>query len=455
MTAELKSLYDQKGKTWAQMQDVARKLKEGKELTPEENTQFDAWDNELKSITDKIAKIERAAQLEAQMNAAKLDPQPGNGSKQEPEKILKSHERKMIYMRGLTKGVETLSQEEKAVYTSMNRENEVFTKLFYGGNLSEEERTIVSNMQARAQSTSATAGGYSIPQGFIAKIESKLKYISPFFAEMQQGLTGEAESVFDVIRTETGNDLPFPTDDDTANTGELLAENTDAFANTTDLTLGQITLKAYKYSSKPMKASNELLNDTGIDLESRLVAALATRIARIANTHLTTGDNASKPQGTVTGATAGKTTASGTAITFPEVLELIHSVDPAYRMSPSVRFMFHDNILLYLKKLTIGSSTNDSRPLWQPGYAVGAPDTIDGFRYLINQDMASSVAVNNITMLFGDMKKYMVRLVSNYVVRRLNERFADLDQTAWLLFARLDGRYAQTAAIKKLTQAAT
>ena len=56
-------------------------------------------------------------------------------------------------------------------------------------------------------------------------------------------------------------------------------------------------------------------------------------------------------------------------------------------------------------------------------------------------------------MLFGDMKKYMVRLVSNHVVKRLDERFADYDQTAWLLFMRLDGRYAQTAAIKKMTQA--
>jgi HK97 family phage major capsid protein len=114
--------------------------------------------------------------------------------------------------------------------------------------------------------------------------------------------------------------------------------------------------------------------------------------------------------------------------------------------------MLNDLILAYLKKLTIGSA--DGRPLWAPGHAFGAPDTIDGFPYLINNDMASTVAVNNITMLFGDMKKYMIRQVNGYIVKRLDERFADFDQTAWLMFARFDGRFANTAAIKKLTQAA-
>jgi len=452
MTQELKNLYDQKGKTWAQMNDVARKLKEGKELSAEENTQFESWDGELRSITDKIKKIERAQELEAEMAAKNLESQAGNGGERTELSDLKPHERTAIYKRGLHLGVSALNEKERAVYQAMEKENTAFVKVILGGELNDEERNIATQLAKRAQSTSASAGGYTIPQGFLPRIDAKLKYISPFFAEGLLGLTNEAETIFDVLRTEQGNDIHFSTNDDTGTTGELLGENTDAFANAADLTFSNVILKAYKYSSKPFKVSNELLNDTGVDLMNYIAGVLATRIARIANTHFTTGDDTNKPQGAVTGATAGKTTAASAAITFPEVLDLIHSVDPAYRKSPSARFMFHDNILLYLKKLTISSSTNDSRPLWQPGYALGAPDTIDGYQYLINQDMASALATTNITMLFGDMKKYMVRTVNNYVVKRLDERFADLDQTAWLMFARLDGRYANTAAIKKMTQ---
>lgn len=454
MNAELKKLYDQKGTTWAQMQDVARKLKEGKELSTEENTQFDKWDGELKSITDKISKIERAEKLEAEMNAAKLDGQSGNGEQKSVNLgAFSSKERRNIWNLAEKRGVESLSKEEKEAYSAMQKENKAFSKFMIGLDLNEEERKIVKGLEVRAQSTSASAGGYTIPQGFIARVDRKLKMISPFFAEDFASATSEAENVFEFIRTDTGNTLPIPTNDDTSTTGELLAENTDAFANTADLTFAQVSFLAYKYNSKPMKVSNELLNDSGIDLENLVADVLATRIGRIVNTHFTTGTNSSQPQGIVTGATAGKTTAGATAITFPEVIDLVHSVDAAYRKSPSARFMLHDLILAYLKKQTIGSSTNDSRPLWQPSFQVGAPDTIDGFRYLVNNDMASTVATTNITMLFGDMKKYGIRQVNGYTVKRLNERFADYDQTAWLMFARFDGRYLNTSAIKKMTQA--
>ena len=445
MNTKEKDLRDKMGKAHANMQDVARKLKEGIELSADEQKQFEQWDKDYEKARQELTILQRAQELEAAEKVKELEGVKG-GEKETP--AFNSFERKAIFTKGMEKP-DALSVEEKEVYKEMKRENQAFIKMIANGQLNDAERAALQ----RAQSTSGSAGGYSIPQGFLAKIDAKLKYISPFFSEMTAQFGAEAENVFEVLRTSTGNNLPFPTNDDTATTGELLAENGDAFANAADLTFGQITMLAYKYSSKPMKVSNELLTDTGVDLESYIANALATRIARIVNTQFTTGDNSSKPQGIVIGATAGKTTAGATAITFPEILDLVHSVDPSYRMSPSARFMFHDNILLYLKKLTIGSSSNDSRPLWQPGYTAGAPDTIDGFKYLVNQDMASSVATTNITMLFGDMKKYFVRLVSNYSIKRLDERFADADQTAWLLFLRCDGRYANTAAIKKMTQA--
>ena len=461
MKPELKKLYDQKGKTWAQMQDVARKLKEGQTLTKEEETQFDGWDAELRTITGSIDRFERAEQLEAELSATKLQSQPGNGAA--PEEIVEAREREknLVYRKGLARGFDNLDEKERKIFKSMELETRSFEKYLRGESLNDSEVRALEHMSGkarssegkRAQSTTAAAGGYSIPQGFLAEIDQQLKLISPFFEETSSSPTAIAKSIFGFIPTETGNDLPFPTNNDTGNAGELLGENTDAFANSVDATLAQVTFKAYKFSSKPMKVSNELLQDTGVDLPGFLAELLGTRIGRVANTYFTTGTNSSQPQGIVTGATAGKTTGGATAITFPEIIDLEHAVDAAYRKSASCRFMLHDSILAYMKKLTIGSSTNDGRPLWSPGYAQGAPDTIDGFRYLINNDMASAVATTNITMLFGDMSKFAIRQVRNMVFRRLDERFADYDQTAWVLFTRMDSKYKNTSAIKKLTQA--
>jgi HK97 family phage major capsid protein len=451
MTAKEKELFDQKHTVWSKMNDVARSLKEGKTLNDDEQKQFDAWDKEYNSIAKNLEILKRANELEAEANAKKGEERKGNGEEGGAPVTFTSKEKREIFNRAQIKGAETLSKDERTAFDVMQKESRAFAKYLSHGELTQEERAILGTLEKRAQSVgTTTAGGFSVPEGFIAKVEQSLKMISPFFAQGQQGLV--SPDVFGFIRTDKGNDMPMPTNDDTANSGELLGENSDAFATSTDLVFGQITLKAYKYNSKPMKVSNELLNDSGVDIEGLIAETLATRIGRIVNTQFTTGDNTAKPQGITIGATAGKTAASGTAITFGEIIDLVHSVDAAYRKSPSARFMLNDLILAYLKKLTIGSA--DGRPLWAPGHAFGAPDTIDGFPYLINNDMASTVAVNNITMLFGDMKKYMIRQVNGYIVKRLDERFADFDQTAWLMFARFDGRFANTAAIKKLTQAA-
>jgi HK97 family phage major capsid protein len=110
--------------------------------------------------------------------------------------------------------------------------------------------------------------------------------------------------------------------------------------------------------------------------------------------------------------------------------------------------MLHDSILKAVKKLTVGASTTNARPLWAPGWDVSAPPTIDGYQYMINQDMASSIAAGNKIMLFGDMKQYAVRWVNQLRVIRLSERYAEFDQVAFFALMRADGRWLNTAGVK-------
>lgn len=467
MDNQLNQLYGKKQNLVYQLNEVSRKVKERTKpgevpmYTPEEDAQFRAWDSELVNVSNTIANLEREAKINAEAAVRQLEAQSGNGD----QKAIRAtySQQKSVLKKAAANGIEKLSSTEKKIYESIGEEAQAFERMLrYGVDaLDENEKMHVNNLRAayveneiksgeRAQTVTTTGGGYTIPQGFNPDIIKSLKSVSPFFSDMGLGLTAEARSLFYFLETASGNDIPWPSVDDTSNTGELLGINSDAFGNTTDLVFGTLTMKAYKYSPKPMKVPYELLQDTGIDLPGLIAEMLGTRLGRIVNTHLTTGDNSNKPQGIVAGASLGKVSASATAITFNEVLDLVHSVDPAHRRSPSARFMFHDNILLALKKLTIGSSTNDSRPLWQPGYAVGAPDTIDGFQYLINQDMASALTTGLKVMLFGDMKKYAVRQAGPFRLKYLTERFADADQVAWVLFGRFDGRILDSAAIKYL-----
>jgi HK97 family phage major capsid protein len=284
----------------------------------------------------------------------------------------------------------------------------------------------------------ATEGAEFIPEGFVNALEISLLA----FGGMRQAST--------IIRTATGNDMPYPTTNDTANTGALLSEAT-TIGTSVDPATAAVTLLAYKYSSKLLQVSPELIQDSAFDVASMVGMMLGERIGRIQNTHFTTGDGSSKPSGIITGASTGKTTASATAIAADEIFDLVHSVDPAYRSQPGAGFMFHDNILLYIRKL----KGVDSQYIWQPGLAAGEQDRLLGFPYFVNQDMASSIATTNVTMVFGALRKYLIRDAGTIRLRRLVERYADIDMEGFVAFMRSDGRVldAGTDPIKDMTQA--
>jgi HK97 family phage major capsid protein len=291
-----------------------------------------------------------------------------------------------------------------------------------------------------AQSTTTT-GGYTVADAAMQALEVSMLA----FGGMRQVAT--------IYRTATGGPLPFPTVNDTAQKGRLLAENTSA--TQTEMTFGQLVLDAYKYSSDYVLASVEFLQDTSIDAGSFLGKALGERIARLQNDHFTTGTGSSQPNGVVTAAGNSSVTLSGTAtVTYDNIVDIIHSVDPAYRNNG--RFMFHDGALKMLKKVKVLQYSGDTTgvPLWQPSLVAGQPDLIHGFPYIINQSMTTpATAVKSI--LFGDFSKYIIRDVRDITLLRLDERFAELHQVAFLAFARSDGDLldAGTDPIKYATQA--
>ena len=281
-----------------------------------------------------------------------------------------------------------------------------------------------------------STGGYLVPEGFVRQLEVALLAF------------GGVLQVADIIRTDEGNDLPMPTSDDTSNTGELIGES--EAVSEQHVTVGQMVLKASKYSSKLIKVPAELLEDSAFDLASFIAERLGERLGRIMNTYLTTGTGAGmQPKGIVTAATLGVTAASATAIAADEIMDLIHSVDPAYR--PGSRFMFHDAVLLYLRQLKDG----EGRYLWQNGMGSGAPDTLYSYPLTINQDMQGSVASATKTIIFGQLSKYKVRQVRGVRMRRLVERYADYDQEGFMAFMRMDGNLldAGTHPVKYLLQA--
>jgi HK97 family phage major capsid protein len=282
---------------------------------------------------------------------------------------------------------------------------------------------------------SGTAGAYTVPQGFIPNLEEALLAY------------GGMWSVADVMVTDSGNDLMWPTVNDTSNEGVEIAENTTV--GNQDVAFSGELFKAWKYTSKMILVPVELLEDSAFAIATYLGRVIGERLARIGNRRFTVGDGVNKPSGIVNDATLGVTAASATAIAADELFNLLHSVDPLYRAL--ARFMFHDNVLLVIRKL----KDSQNRYLWQESMRVGEPDQLLGKPIVINQHMASSVATTNKTVLFGQFDKYKVRQVRGVRLRHLVERYADADQEGFCGFMRMDGHLldAGTHPVKYLQQA--
>jgi HK97 family phage major capsid protein len=293
----------------------------------------------------------------------------------------------------------------------------------------------LADFRATLSGGAPTTGGNTIP---LETLRTTLEVNMLYFGGVRQ--------VAETIRTSSGEPLSWPTADDTSNTGVQLAEST-TIGSSVDPSFGKIQWLAWKFSSKPIMVPYELIQDSVFNLPQVLGEMLGERLGRITNTKYTTGVGTTTPKGIVVAA-GTFAAASATAITFDDIMGLQHSVDPAYRSGAS--YMMHDAILLVCRKLK--DSTNQY--LWQNGVQIGAPDRFVGQPLTINQDMDATVATTKKTILYGQLNKYKIRTVGEVRMYRLQERYRDLDQDAFIAFLREDGNLlsAGTNPVKVLAQ---
>lgn len=414
-----KALREKRAGIWSQAQEFAARAKAGESLSAEDNAAWERALADVDALKVQIDNIERSDRLNSEFR--EIDAATT-----------------VVDARG-REGADGTRDEYRDAFNAFLR---------YGiGRVSAEQRDLLQAnfSQERAQAVgTGSAGGYTAPQGFWAKVTETLKYYG-----------GVIAAGAEVIPTDSGIALPWPTNDDTSNSGAILSENTQISAQ--DLTFGQKQLSAYTYTSKLILVSLQLLQDSGIDVEAFVGKKVGERLGRIYNTHQTTGTGSSQPQGVITGATTGKTTAGATAIIYNEIVDLIHSVDVAYRQAPptDVAFMMHDLILAYVRKIRDDSGGSGlGRPIWEPSVQVGVPDSLLGFRVVVNNDMASTVATTNKTIAFGNFKAgYVVRQVAGGQLMRLEERYADYLQVGFFGFGRMDALVQDSSAVKLLVQA--
>ncbi|MGC4031474.1 MAG: phage major capsid protein [Tepidisphaeraceae bacterium] len=397
---QIKALNEQRGQTLADMKSILKTAEDEKrELNEAENTQFDGLNKRAEDIKSTIDRYEAAKKLDAEL-AERRQQQPGRDDINTPEQR---------------------TDDAAKEYRSQ------FGQYLRGSNA----------IELRGLTTGSV--GVVGDRVFGTSIVESLKQYA-----------GVLNAGAEIIPTADGNERGIPTIDDTGNTGRQTGEAT-ANTNETNPTVGNVTLKAYMQDSDWIRISMEYLRDASYPIEQKLIELATKRIGRKLNALTTTGNGTGTIRGFVAAGGVGKTAAATNAITYEEFVDFQHSLDASYRYGKNCRIQLHDLTLAALRKL----KGADNRYIWQPGQ-TGLPATLDGFGYIVNNDMAHvGSGAGSVIAAIGDWEAYKVRVVGQPEVIITKEKYIDSREVGYRVVQAFDGNLADAQAVKLLKLAAS
>ncbi len=366
-------------------------------LSVEDDATYTKMEEDISVLGKEIARMERAEALDNEMNSP------------------------------INKPI-TAKPEKAKADTKTGRASDAYKKAFWDVTRKKE---VTPEMKNTLNEGSDTEGGYLVPDEFENKLVTGLKENTVIRAHAH------------VITTSGGlHKIPV-----VASHGSASWIDEEGAYTESDETFGQVQLDAHKVGTI-IKVSEELLNDSAFDLENYIAEEFTRRIGDKEEEAFLTGNGTGKPTGILNatgGGQVGVTTASATAITADELIDLYYSLKAPYRKKAI--WVLNDTTIKAIRKL----KDSNGNYLLQPALKDGEVSTILGRPYFTSA-YAPEIAAGAKTILFGDLSYYWIGDRQGISFKRLNERYADNGQIGFLAFKRLDGKTVLPEAIKVLQQ---
>ena len=396
--SKINELRSQRAKTWEQAKAFLDAHRKNGVLSAEDTATYENMEKEIVDLGHEIERQERLDAFEREMNAPTAKPLTGKPDNTVPE----------------VKTGRASDEYKSAFWKQVRAKDGIPTEI----------------RNALSEGTD-TEGGYLVPDEFEHTLVQALS---------AENIVRSHAHVF--TTTSGSHKIPVVTTKGTAawvDEGGAITESDDVF--------GQQLIGAHKVATL-IKVSEELLNDSAFDLEAYFTTEFARRIGNAEEDAFLNGDGSGKPTGIfdeTSGAKTGITTATATAITADEIIDLFYSLDGAYRRNAI--WVVNDSTIKAIRKLKDGNG----QYLWQPALHEGTFDTLLGKR-IFTSPYVPEIASGKKTVAFGDFSFYWIGDRQGITFRRLNERFAETGQVGFLASKRLDGKLILPEAIKVLQQ---
>lgn len=257
------------------------------------------------------------------------------------------------------------------------------------------------------------------------------------------------------FNTASGETMYFPTVAAHAIATQVVAQGT-ALAGT-DPTFSRVQLDAYKYGEL-VRVSSEVLQDSGIDIIGFIARDVARALGRVIDADLVVGTGTGEPKGMIPAYTGSGTITTGGSLitpTYEKLVDLVYSINDAYRNGGSAAWLMRDSSAGVLRKLRDGAGGTVGAVLWDPsltnGIQGGQPDRLLGYPVYTDPNVAS-MASNARILAFGDWSSYYVRTVGPLQFERNDSVYFAEDQSAFRGKWRVDADTVDATAVNVMNQ---
>ncbi|MFQ5451456.1 MAG: phage major capsid protein [Nitrospinaceae bacterium] len=251
-------------------------------------------------------------------------------------------------------------------------------------------------------------GGYWVTSGISGMIITKVFETSP--------LRGAA-----TVETISADALEIPDDLNEANAGWTAERGVRSETSTPPV--GMRRIPVHELYAMP-KATQTLLDDARIDVESWLAGKVADKLSRLENTAFINGSGSGQPRGILT-YPAGTTnpgqvqqinSGSASVITADGLRTLFYALKSSY--ASNARWLMGRSTVEAISKL----KDSTGQYLWQPSLQAGEPQTLLGHPIDRMEDMPA-VAAGSLSIAFGDWRQAYT-IVDRVGVRVLRDPFS-------------------------------
>jgi HK97 family phage major capsid protein len=300
------------------------------------------------------------------------------------------------------------------------------------------DRSLMSDNELKTLSVGQdSSGGYFVYPDLSGQIVLKVFETSPMraYASVQAIGTDALEGYYD-------ND----------EVGFGWVSELEARPATTTPVIGKWRIPVHEMYAMP-EASQTVLDDAILDLESWLNGKIADRFARAENNAFVAGDGVSKPRG---------------FLTYPDGTDLTNSIERfdtgvngAFAAAPSggdvlinalygLKAQYRANATWFMNRATTSLTRklkdSDGAYLWSPGIAAGQPATLLGYPVASFEDMPDP-ATGSLSIAVGDMRR-AYQIVDRIGIRMLRDPYSSKPKILFYATKRTGGDMLNGEALK-------